>query len=61
MEGAAKAGLLEDLLDSDMLSELDQMLDLDDLAADEHEAEGWANRQYLFYDLYIFYNKDISH
>jgi hypothetical protein len=47
---AAEAGLLEDLSDSDMLSELDLMLESDDLAADEDEAEGWANRQYLFND-----------
>jgi hypothetical protein len=47
---AAEAGLLEDLSDSDMLSELDLMLESDDLAADEHEAEGWANRKYLFKD-----------
>ena len=49
---AAEAGFLEDLSDSDMLSELDEMLELDDLAMDGDEAEGWANRQYSFYDLY---------
>lgn len=47
---AAEAGLLEDLSDSDILSELDLMLESDVLAADEHEAEEWANRQYLFKD-----------
>jgi hypothetical protein len=51
---AAEAGLLEDLSDSDMLSELDLMLESDDLAADEDEAEGWANRQYLFNDSIFF-------
>ena len=49
---AAKAGFLEDLSDSDMLSELDEMLESDDLAMDGDEAEGWANHQYSFYNLY---------
>jgi len=49
---AAEAGFLEDLSDSDMLSELDEMLESDDLAMDGDDAEGWANRQYSFYDLY---------
>ena len=49
---AAEAGFLEDLSDSDMLSELDEMLESDDLAMDGDEAEGWANRQYSFHDLY---------
>ena len=47
---AAEADLLENLSDSDMLSELDLMLEFDDLATDELQAEGWANRQYLFKD-----------
>jgi len=44
----AEADLLENLSDSDRLSELDLMLDSDDLGADAHEAEGWANRLYSF-------------
>jgi len=39
----AKASLLENLLDNDMLSELDEMMELDDLAMDRDEAEKWAN------------------
>lgn len=51
---AAEADSLEDLSNSDMLSELDLMLESDDLAADEHEAEGWADRKYLFKDSNFF-------
>lgn len=51
---AAESGFLEDLSDSDMLSELDEMLESDDLAMDRDEAEGWANRQYSFHDLYDY-------
>ena len=59
---AAEAGLLGDLSDSDILSELDLMLESDMLAADEHEAEGWANRQYLFKDPNVFCgNKEVFH
>ena len=52
---AAEAGLLEDLSDSDVLSELDLMLESDMLAADEHEAEEWANRKYLLFKDSIFF------
>jgi len=58
---AAEAGLLKDLSDSDILSELDLMLESDMLAADEHEAEEWANRQYLFKDSNVFCNKEVFH
>ena len=58
---AAEAGLLEDLSDSDILSELDLMLESDVLAADEHEAEQWANRQYLFKDSNVFCNEEVFH
>ena len=51
---AAESGFLEDLSDSDMLSELDEMLESDDLAMDRDEAEGWANRQYSFYASYFY-------
>ena len=44
----AEARSLENLSDSDRLSELDLMLDSDDLAADTHKAEGWTNRMYSF-------------
>ena len=47
---AAEADLQEDLSDSDMLSELDLMLESDDLAADQQEAEEWDNREYLLRD-----------
>jgi len=32
-----------------MLSELDEMIELDNLAIDGDEAKKWANYQYLFY------------
>lgn len=44
----AEARSLENLSNSDRLSELDLMLDSDDLAADADEAEGWTNRMYSF-------------
>ena len=47
---AAEADLQEDLSDSNMLSELDLMLESDDLVSDQQEAEEWDNHEYLLKD-----------